>query len=154
MDGNMCNHFPAGFQMVPIRHHELNYFTSTFWPKLIHGADMVPFRKTTTPVILIQVPNRHHFIISDFTTALHGRICTYSLYYLRIRAKALAAKQFERSFCWHITMVVSAQQPSQQLELLDTAQHSTPRKTSLWLKDTIPLSERNIYQWHWYDPVR
>ena len=19
--------------------------------------------------------------------------------------------------------------------------------------DTIPLSERNIYQWHWYDPV-
>ena len=33
--------------MVPIRHHELNYFTSTFWPKLIHGADMVPFRKKT-----------------------------------------------------------------------------------------------------------
>ena len=20
-------------------------------------------------------------------------------------------------------------------------------------RDTIPLSERNIYQWHWYDPV-
>ena len=33
--------------MVPIWHHELNYFTSIFWPKLIHGADMVPFRKTT-----------------------------------------------------------------------------------------------------------
>ena len=43
----MINPFPAGSQMVPIRHHELNYFTSTFWPKLIHCADMVPFRKTT-----------------------------------------------------------------------------------------------------------
>ena len=33
--------------MVPIGHHELNYFTSTCLPKLIHGADMVTFRKTT-----------------------------------------------------------------------------------------------------------
>ena len=46
----------------------------------------------TTPVILVQLPNRHQFIIYDFTTAFLGWLWTYALYYLRIRAKALGAK--------------------------------------------------------------
>ena len=47
LKGNGLNPFLAGFQMVPIRNHELNYLTSNFRPKLIHGFNMAPFRKTT-----------------------------------------------------------------------------------------------------------
>ena len=91
--------------MVPIRHHELNYFTSTFWLKLIHGADMLPFIKWKNDRYLIQVPNRHNIIISDFTTALCGRICTYVFYYLRIWSKAFGRKIFDGSLCWCLSLL-------------------------------------------------